>query len=305
MQRRRPSSRRSAACRRRSSTCRTSLAIWRRRERGATSASSTPSRMGKSQYAMSLFGREATIEVNAADEEQPSLQHSDSRKLKLIRLDEACPEKVPKNRKVFQAPNAVIKLGQSETNPLCYQCYLNNALRAIASNGSDATSVGGDALELLSHCLSQSPAKGCRVGAAGAVGLLELNGLQWGLVEAIQGCGDRPACGLLVSPGSAFLYSPSAQERRLSLSRSIGTSWARSLYLGNKPHLAFFGLPVSLPQAFPPAPCKCQPWKQRRVFPTDRRADPWSDSMTGRRHTHITDSFRTRAIILLFHASIM
>lgn len=94
-----------------------------------------PSRMGKTQYAMSLFGRESSLEVNAAGEDQPSLQHFDFKRHKMILLDEASPEMVLKNRKVFQAPNAVLELGQSKTNCHSYQVYLNNVLFVIASNG--------------------------------------------------------------------------------------------------------------------------------------------------------------------------
>ena len=97
-----------------------------------------PSRLGKTQYAMSLFGREASLEVNAADEPQPSLQHFDFKRHRLVLLDEASPEMVLRNRKVFQAPNAVLELGQSKTNCHSYQCYLNSALLCIASNGWQA-----------------------------------------------------------------------------------------------------------------------------------------------------------------------
>ena len=94
-----------------------------------------PSRLGKTQYAMSLYGRESSLEVNAADEDQPSLQHFDFKRHKLILLDEASPQMVLKNRKVFQAPNAILELGQSKTNCHSYQVYLNNVLFVIASNG--------------------------------------------------------------------------------------------------------------------------------------------------------------------------
>ena len=94
-----------------------------------------PSRMGKTQYAMSLFGRESSLEVNAADEDQPSLQHFDFKRHRLILLDEASPHMVLANRKVFQCPNAVIELGQSKTNCHSYRVYLNNVLFVIASNG--------------------------------------------------------------------------------------------------------------------------------------------------------------------------
>ena len=107
-----------------------------------------PSRTGKTQYAMSLFGRESSLEINAADEEQPSLQHFDFKRHRLVLLDEASPEMVLKNRKVFQAPNALLELGQSKTNCHSYQIYLNNTLLCIASN---AWGIAVDALPAASR----------------------------------------------------------------------------------------------------------------------------------------------------------
>ena len=46
-----------------------------------------PSRTGKTQFIMSLFGRESTLEVNAADEESPALQTFDYKKHRCILLD--------------------------------------------------------------------------------------------------------------------------------------------------------------------------------------------------------------------------
>ena len=93
-----------------------------------------PSRTGKTQFIMSLFGRESTLEVNAADEESPALQTFDYKKHRCILLDEAPPSMVLRNRKVFQCPNAMVTLGQSKTNCHSYSIYLNETLLAIASN---------------------------------------------------------------------------------------------------------------------------------------------------------------------------
>ena len=93
-----------------------------------------PSRTGKTQFIMSLFGRTATLEVNAADEESPALQCFDYKKHRCILLDEAPPTMILRNRKVFPAPNAMVTLGQSKTNCHSYSIYLNETLLAIASN---------------------------------------------------------------------------------------------------------------------------------------------------------------------------
>jgi len=93
-----------------------------------------PSRMGKTQCAMSLFGRLATLEVNAAEEETPNLQDFDPQKHRCVLLDEAPPVMVLRNRKLFQCPNALVQLGQSKTNCHSYSVYLNDTLLIICSN---------------------------------------------------------------------------------------------------------------------------------------------------------------------------
>ena len=93
-----------------------------------------PSKMGKTQYILNLFGKDSTLEINAADEMSPSLQDFDHKVHRCVLLDEASPQMVLRNRKVFQAPNAMVELGQSKTNCHSYQCYLNDTLLCIASN---------------------------------------------------------------------------------------------------------------------------------------------------------------------------
>ena len=93
-----------------------------------------PSRTGKTQFIMSLFGRDAALEVNAADEDSPALQCFDCKKHRYILLDEAPPSMILRNRKVFQCPNAMVTLGQSKTNCHSYSIYPNVSLLAIASN---------------------------------------------------------------------------------------------------------------------------------------------------------------------------
>ena len=99
-----------------------------------------PSRMGKTQYAMSLFGREKTLEVNAANEESPNLISFSHLRHRAILLDEAPPSMVLANRKMFQCPNAMVQLAQSKTSCHAYEVYLNDTLIIICSN-SWSTSV--------------------------------------------------------------------------------------------------------------------------------------------------------------------
>ena len=49
-------------------------------------------------------------------------------------LDEAAPELVLLNRKLFQAPNSMVQLAQSKTGCHSYEVYLNDALLVISSN---------------------------------------------------------------------------------------------------------------------------------------------------------------------------
>ena len=93
-----------------------------------------PSRVGKTQYALSLFGQKSTLEINAADEVHPSLQAFCAEEHRCILLDEASPEMVVTNRKLFQAPNALIQLAQSKTSCHMYRVYLNDTLICICSN---------------------------------------------------------------------------------------------------------------------------------------------------------------------------
>ena len=93
-----------------------------------------PSRMGKTAYAMSLFGKDRTLEVNCANEDQPALQAFRQDVHRCVLMDEASPDMVLTNRKLFQAPNAFVQLGQSKTGCHQYSVYMNDALIVIASN---------------------------------------------------------------------------------------------------------------------------------------------------------------------------
>ena len=93
-----------------------------------------PSRTGKTQYALSLFGKAATYEATSAGTEDPPWQDFDDRRHRAILFDEATTVMLLQHRKLFQAPNAVVTLGQSRTNCHAFDVYVNNAVLIITSN---------------------------------------------------------------------------------------------------------------------------------------------------------------------------
>ena len=93
-----------------------------------------PSRLGKTAYAMSLFGKAATLEVNCMGETNPQLQSFRHHTHKCVLLDEAAPELVLLNRKLMMAPNSQVQLAQSKTGCHSYNVYVNDALLVISSN---------------------------------------------------------------------------------------------------------------------------------------------------------------------------
>ena len=104
------------------------------RERRKFLVLSGPSRTGKTQFVKSLFGTDATLEVNCAGEEHPTLADFQDEKHRVLLLDEASPTMVGFNRKLFQAPNALVQVAQSKTSCHSYSVYLNDTLIVICSN---------------------------------------------------------------------------------------------------------------------------------------------------------------------------
>ena len=51
-----------------------------------------------------------------------------------VLFDEASPEMVSSNRKLFQAGNSLVQVGQSKTACYAYSVYLNDALLVVSSN---------------------------------------------------------------------------------------------------------------------------------------------------------------------------
>ena len=93
-----------------------------------------PSRMGKTMYVKSLFGKDKTLELNCSGEEDPQMQGYKHTQHKCVLFDEAAPEMISKYRKLFQCPNAVVQMAQSKTGCFSYPVYVNDALLVICCN---------------------------------------------------------------------------------------------------------------------------------------------------------------------------
>ena len=93
-----------------------------------------PSRLGKTQFAYDVFGAHCTLEVNCAGASHPPLRNFDPSVHKAIIFDEAPISMILGYRRLFQAPNAHVIIGQSPTNQSCYPVYLNDTALIICTN---------------------------------------------------------------------------------------------------------------------------------------------------------------------------
>ena len=93
-----------------------------------------PSRLGKTAFCMDLFGKSSTLEVNCMGESHPDLRSFRHTTHRCVLFDEASPEMVLTNRKLFQACNSLVQVAQSKTACYAYNVYLNDALLVISSN---------------------------------------------------------------------------------------------------------------------------------------------------------------------------
>ena len=99
-----------------------------------------PSCLGKTQFAMSLVGPGKGLEVNCCACPEPDLRSFRAMTHELILFDEASPELVLKQKKLFQAPAVDVTLGASTTNCHAYTVWVHSVKMVIASNtwSSDA-----------------------------------------------------------------------------------------------------------------------------------------------------------------------
>ena len=93
-----------------------------------------PSRLGKTQFAISLFGIENTLEVNCVSADHPPLRAFSPKLHKCIVFDEAPTTMVVSNKRLFQSPNCKVIIGLAPTNMNVYPVYLNDAALVICTN---------------------------------------------------------------------------------------------------------------------------------------------------------------------------
>ena len=94
-----------------------------------------PSGIGKTEYVRSLHGASRTLELNCAScGTSPDLRQHNPEVHRLVLFDEGSPEMVLHNRKVFQAPAAILDLGHSPTGRDVYRVWLNDSVLVVNSN---------------------------------------------------------------------------------------------------------------------------------------------------------------------------
>ena len=95
-----------------------------------------PSRCGKSQKAVSLFGADSTLCVNCQglSPHLPSIKEYDRDRHLAILWDEVEESQVLSNKLVFQSPNIRVTLGQSACNVFSYSKWLHGTPQLLCSN---------------------------------------------------------------------------------------------------------------------------------------------------------------------------
>jgi hypothetical protein len=93
-----------------------------------------PSGVAKTAYAMSLWGRNCTLELNMAGTDDFCLRQFNPAQHKAIVWDEARPSLVSSQRKLFQCGPSWVDLGQSPTGAHVYRVWLNDAVMIVCSN---------------------------------------------------------------------------------------------------------------------------------------------------------------------------
>ena len=105
--------------------------VWRRKKFLVLEGKSGT---GKTEFVRGLFGPDKTLELNCAGVVAVNLRDYRPLEHKVVLWDEASPELVLANRKLFQCPPCWIDLGHSATGTLVYKVWVNEALFVIATN---------------------------------------------------------------------------------------------------------------------------------------------------------------------------
>jgi hypothetical protein len=93
-----------------------------------------PSGVAKTAYANSLWGSASTLELNMAGSDDFCLRQFNPAIHKAIVWDEARPNVVSSQRKLFQCGPSWVDLGQSPTGAHVYRVWLNDSAMIVCSN---------------------------------------------------------------------------------------------------------------------------------------------------------------------------
>lgn len=93
-----------------------------------------PSRMGKTELAMSWFGHEHTLVCNAQDCATPNLRPMQTGQFSAILFDEGTWELAYNNKTLMQASTRPVEMAQSQCNDRCYRLLLFRTAMIICSN---------------------------------------------------------------------------------------------------------------------------------------------------------------------------
>lgn len=96
-----------------------------------------PSGLGKTEYVKSLYGPEATYECDCSSTLTPDLTGFDRNIHKAVLFDEATPQLVLQNKKLFQAHVSPAVLGQTTTGCFSYKVWLWQRLLVVGTNTWD------------------------------------------------------------------------------------------------------------------------------------------------------------------------
>ena len=105
--------------------------VWRRKKFLVLEGQSGT---GKTEFVRGLYGTLQTLELNCAGLVAVNLRDYKPFEHKVVLWDEASPELVLTNRKLFQCPPCWIDLGHSATAREVYKVWVNDALFVIATN---------------------------------------------------------------------------------------------------------------------------------------------------------------------------
>ena len=98
-----------------------------------------PSGLGKTEYAKSLYGPKATHECDCSSTSTPDLKGFDRNCHQAVLFDEARPETVLQNKKLFQAHISGAVLGQTTTGCYSYKVWAWQRLLMITTNHWDVS----------------------------------------------------------------------------------------------------------------------------------------------------------------------